>query len=93
MFFYSLQTNFITLVYFVLLFVKMWAMVDAVLRPPQAYLAADKQTKTAWMWILGLTLGAHIFIPSFTLMLIGTVAAFVYIVDVKPALSAVTRRR
>ncbi|RNL66283.1 DUF2516 family protein [Nocardioides marmoriginsengisoli] len=75
--------------------VKVWALVDAIMRPAAAYLAADKQTKTAWMWILGLALAAHLVfaLPYGLLSLIGTVAAFVYLVDVKPALSAVTRRR
>jgi hypothetical protein len=79
----------------VLLGVKMWALVDAILRPPQAFIAADKQTKTAWMWILGLTLVTHIAFPypSAFLSLAGDVAAFVYILDAKPALVAVTRRR
>ena len=78
-----------------LFFVKLWALVDGILRPSQAYVAADKQTKTAWMWILGLALIAHIVFayPTALLSLIGTVAAFVYLVDVKPALAAVTRRR
>lgn len=91
---WELESNVLSLVYFVLAVVKVWALVDAITRPPAAYLAADKQTKPAWLWILGLTLVAHIFFtPLNFLSLIGTVAAFVYILDVKPALSAVTRRR
>ena len=73
----------------------MWALVDAILRPPQAFLTTDKQTKTAWLWILGLTVATHLLFPypTATLSLIGDVAAFVYILDVKPALVSVTRRR
>jgi uncharacterized membrane protein len=92
-FFYSLQANVVSLVFLGVLIAKMWALIDAILRPAPAYPAADKQTKTAWMWILGLTLAAHVLIPSFLLMLAGTVAAFVYLLDVRPALAAVTRRR
>lgn len=93
MLFYNLQANVVTLVYLVLLGVKMWALIDALLRPAQAYVAADKLTKTAWLWILGLTLAAHLLLGSLLFGLVGTVAAFVYIVDVKPALAALTRRR
>ncbi|MCZ4498656.1 MAG: hypothetical protein JWQ74_1209 [Marmoricola sp.] len=93
MLFYDLQANVLSLIFLALLAVKMWAMVDAVLRPTQAYLAADKLTKAGWLWILGLTLAAHIVLGSLMLNLIGTVAAFVYLLDVKPALLAVTRRR
>lgn len=83
------------LIVLALLGVKMWALVDAILRPAQAFVATDKQTKTAWLWILGLSLVAHIVFPYPTafLSLAGTVAAFVYILDVKPALAAITRRR
>ncbi|MCW2783858.1 MAG: hypothetical protein JWP74_375 [Marmoricola sp.] len=90
---YNLQLNFLFFVFVALFLVKLWAMVDAVLRPAQAFEAADKQTKTAWLWITGLALGAHVLLGSLTLELIGTVAAFVYLLDVRPALAALTRRR
>lgn len=93
MFFYSLQANLGSLVYLVLFGVKMWALVDAILRSGPAYVAADKLTKTAWLWILGLTLASHVLLANMTVMLIGTVAAFVYLLDVKPALASITRRR
>lgn len=91
----AFQSGFLALIFLVLTVVKIWALVDAVMRPAQAYLAADKLTKPAWMWILGLTLATHILFPALVsiLGLAGTVAAFVYILDVRPALAAVTRRR
>jgi len=92
---YELQWGFYDLLILVLLVVKFYALVDAVLRPAQAYVAADKLTKTAWMWILGITV-AFALLPGtgFGLLgLAGTVAAFVYLLDVRPALAAVTRRR
>lgn len=91
---YEIQSGFALLVFLVLLFVKGWATIDAILRPAQAYLAADKLNKTAWLWILGLTLVSHLLLFSWWLVTIaGTVAAFVYLLDVRPALVAVTRRR
>lgn len=89
------QWGVLAVVYWALFVVKMWAMVDAVLRPAPAYLAADKLTKTAWLWILGLTLAAHIVFksPFGVLSLAGAVAAFVYLLDVRPAVASITRRR
>jgi hypothetical protein len=77
----------------VLLAVKLWALVDASLRNPQAFPAVDKLTKTAWLWILGLAFVADLVLPNMLLMLAGTVAAFVYLLDVRPAIASVTRRR
>ncbi|MGN6129700.1 MAG: DUF2516 family protein, partial [Nocardioidaceae bacterium] len=39
--------------------VQAWAFVDALTRRPDAYVAADKLTKPAWLIILGLALAAH----------------------------------
>ena len=91
----DLQANFISLVYLALTVVKLWALVDAITRPSQAFPAADKQTKPFWIWLLAIFFVANVVFPSVIgiLALIGTVAAFVYLIDVKPALAAVTRRR
>ena len=74
--------------------VQAWAFIDAITRRPEAYVAADKQTKPTWLIILGVALAAHILIwnPISFLNLIGTVAAIVYIVDARPALRAVSGR-
>ena len=74
--------------------VQAWAFVDAVSHKPEAYVAADKLTKPAWLIILGLALVAHMLIwnPMSFLNLIGTVAAIVYVVDARPALRALSRR-
>lgn len=84
-----------TVAYLALLTVKVWAFVDALTRSAQAYVAAGKLTKQAWMLILGLTLASTLlFRSTFGLLSIaGTVAAFVYLLDVRPALASVTRRR
>lgn len=95
MHFYDLETNVIFLVFVALTVVKLWALVDAITRPAAAFPAADKQTKAFWIWLLGLMFVAHMLFQSVfgILSLIGTVAAFVYLLDAKPALAAVTRRR
>ena len=74
--------------------VQAFAFIDAVSHKPEAYVAADKLTKPAWLIILGIALAAHMLIwsPMSFLNLIGTVAAIVYLVDARPALRAMTRR-
>ena len=76
--------------YFVLLAVKVFAFVDALTRPTQAYVAAGKLTKPAWLLILGLTVVSVLVWPSVIgiLSIVGIVAAFVYLLDVRPALVA-----
>ena len=71
-----------------------WAFVDAAVRRPDAFVAADKLTKPAWLIILGLALVAHLLIwnPFSLLNLVGAVAGIVYIVDARPALRALTGR-
>jgi hypothetical protein len=80
--------------FFVLLAVKVFALVDGLTRPAAAYVATGKMTKPAWMLILGLTVAAALVFPSVIgiLGIVGIVAAFVYLLDVRPALSSVTRR-
>ena len=93
--YFDFQNTVLGVITLALLAVKLWALVDAITRPQQAFPAADKQTKPFWLWILGIffVLGVLRNFPLGILSLIGTVAAFVYLVDVKPALAAVTRRR
>ena len=88
----SLILSLVTLVVFVM---QAWAFIDAVSRRPDAFVAADKLTKQAWLIILGLALAAHMLIwnPLSFLNLIGAVAGIVYLVDARPALRAVTGRR
>lgn len=90
---FEFENTVMLVVFLGLLVVKMWALVDAVMRPAPAFPAADKLTKTAWLWILGLTLVAHVILDVFILMLAGAVAAFVYLLDVRPAVASLTRRR
>jgi hypothetical protein len=74
--------------------VKAFAVVDAVSRSPQAFVAADKQTKPFWLIVLGLALVANLLIwqPIGILNLAGIVAALVYLADARPALQQVGGR-
>ena len=89
------ESGVLLVLYLGLAVVKGWALVDAVLRPAPAFPAVDKMTKAAWLWILGLGLVAHVVFgsPFALLSIMGTIAAFVYLVDVRPAVASVTRRR
>ena len=85
----------VTLMVSVALFAfQAWAFVDAAFRRPDAFVAADKLTKPAWMIILGLALVAHMLIwsPFSLLNLLGAVASIVYVVDARPAMQSLTRR-
>ena len=78
--------------FFVILAVKVFAFVDALTRPTQAYVAAGKLTKPAWLLILGLTVATALLWPSVIgiLSIVGIVAAFVFLLDVRLALASVT---
>lgn len=72
---------------------QLWAFIDALRRRPDAFVAADKRTKTFWLIILGVA--AAVGFATFTspmglLGLLGIIAAAVYFADVKPALDRVT---
>lgn len=78
-----------------LLVVKLFAFINSLMYSAEAYDAANKLTKPAWTIILGLGLVAQIVFggPLGLINLAFTVAAFVYLADVRPALSSLTRRR
>ena len=75
-----------------------FVLIDVVLRKPDAFVAADRQTKTVWVAILA---GAALFLilaalPSFItamdlLWIAGCIAALVYLVDVRPRLRDIQR--
>ncbi|MEV6317608.1 DUF2516 family protein [Streptomyces sp. NPDC051776] len=64
-----------------------FAFGDALLRREDAFRAADKQTKPFWLIILGLAVVVNVF-EFFFLVVIGLIAAIVYIVDVRPAIKS-----
>ena len=69
--------------------VETWAFIDAIIRPPQAYLAAGKLTKTKWLLILGVAFAIGLYSAAYGgvigfLSIIAFVAAAVYLSDVRP---------
>ena len=82
-------------VFFVLLAVKIFAFGSSLLFSGEAYEAAGKLTKAAWCIILGLgvALSVHPDRRPASSSIAFTIAAFVYLADVRPALAGLTRRR
>lgn len=68
-----------------LLALKIWALVDACLRPGAAFPAAGKLTKLIWVAILVVAVLLSGLSVLSLFGLVGTVAAVVYLVDVRPA--------
>ena len=91
---FKLQSGIALIVFIAIFLCEAFAFIDAVVRPSQAFLAADKLNKQAWLMILGLAILVQLLLPSAVMLsLIGLVAALVYILDARPALQSVTRRR
>ncbi|GAB2878634.1 DUF2516 family protein [Streptomyces mayteni] len=82
----------ISFIFLGLLLLSAFALVHAALQREDAYRAAGKQTKPFWLIILGITVAAQLLLPMMLLVLAGAVATIVYLVDVRPALQAVTGR-
>ena len=75
--------------------VALYAFVHAVMQRPDAFTAADKMSKPAW---LGITGGAIVVLllfptPNTFFWIVGLVAALVYIVDVRPKVTEVQKGR
>ncbi|MGH3443743.1 MAG: DUF2516 family protein [Nocardioidaceae bacterium] len=91
---FQLQNAILGIVTLATFALEAWAFIDAVSHRPDAFPAADKLTKPAWLIILGLALAAHMLFwsPIMILNIVGTVAAIVYLVDARPAIRSLTRR-
>ncbi len=92
---FDLEANFMLVVELALLAVKVFTFVNSLLWSAESYTAAGKMTKPAWTIILGLGLAVQFVFPGLLnlLNLVFTIAALVYLADVRPALSSLTRRR
>lgn len=89
------EMTFMMIVELVLLVVKIFAFVNSLMYSAQAYDAANKLTKPAWTIILGLGVAVQLVLGGTIglISLIFTIAALVYLADVRPALASLTRRR
>ncbi|MFD9425247.1 MULTISPECIES: DUF2516 family protein [unclassified Streptomyces] len=80
----------IGLLYLAMLVLAVIALFFAVTAREDAYRAADKQKKSFWLIILGITVAVNLFVPMLFLQLAGAVASIVFMVDVRPAIKAVS---
>jgi hypothetical protein len=72
-----------------LLVLKLWALVDCATRPAAAFEIHGKLTKQNWLIILAVTVLLAVLFPQVLNLfsIVGTVAAIVYLVDGRPAVS------
>ncbi|WP_210502984.1 DUF2516 family protein [Nocardioides xinjiangensis] len=93
---YEVQGTFFLVVLVVLLAIKGFAFVSSLMWSAEAYDAAGKLTKQAWCAITGLGFAAQLILlgsPLNIISLVFTIAALVYLADVRPALREVTSPR
>ncbi|WP_107773443.1 DUF2516 family protein [Nocardioides sediminis] len=80
-----------------LLAVKSYAFISSLMFSAEAYTATGKLTKPAWTIILGIGLLSQVLLmnanPINLIHLAFTIAALVYLADVRPALAEVTSGR
>ncbi|WP_243059064.1 DUF2516 family protein [Nocardioides sp. SR21] len=88
------ELNLMLFVELVILGVKIFALVNCLMYSAESYSAANKLSKAAWAIILGVGLAAQIVLGGVIglISLAFTVAALVYLADVRPALASLTRR-
>ena len=80
-------------VFFVLLVIKIFAFVNALLYSAESYLAADKLNKPTWCILLGVAVVLQLLpLPLTIVNLAMTIVSLVYLADVRPALAGLRRR-
>jgi hypothetical protein len=91
---FQFENSLMTIVTLVILALGAWAFVDALARRAEVFDAAGKLTKPAWLLLLGLSLAVNLIFGAVSLLgFVAIVITLVYFVDVRPALSELTRRR
>lgn len=90
----GIQGGIMLAVFFILLAVKIYAFISALTFSAESYEAAGKLNKPTWTIILGLGVVLQLLFAGGVLILslVFTIAAFVYLADVRPALAGLTRR-
>jgi hypothetical protein len=91
---FQAENYFLLIVELVLVAVKIFAFVNSLMYSSESYSAANKLSKPAWAIILGLGLVVQLVMggPLGFINIAFTIAAFVYLADVRPALASLTRR-
>ncbi len=81
--------------FYALAALRLWALLDCLVRKPAAFPAVDKLTKPAWLAILLISglLGTFASPPAFPISLISVVVSAVYLADVRPAVREISDGR
>lgn len=88
-----MQSTIMLLVYLAILAVTIFAFISSLMYSTEAYRAAGKWSKQGWSIVLGLGVVLQ-FVPLGQLIsIVMLIAALVFLADVRPALSSLTRRR
>jgi hypothetical protein len=91
----SIPGNVMLVVDIVLLAVKLFAFISAMMFSAEHYRAAGKWTKQGWTIVLGFAVVLQAIPGLMPLMFVNlafTIAAFVFLADVRPALAGLRRR-
>lgn len=90
---FGLSNALLTAISLAVLVLHAWALVDCITRPANAFEAAGKLTKPAWLGITGVSALVLVVFrgPTYFLWLPAIIAALVYIVDVRPRLTEAQR--
>jgi len=79
------------LVSLAVLVVQAWSVIDCAIRPTQAFPAAGKLTKPAWIAITAIALAVGVLFGALSFLgIAAVVASVVYLVDVRPAVREVS---
>lgn len=90
---FEYESTVMLLIELVLLAVKLFAFVNSLLFSNEAYQAAGKASKLPWVIGLGVGVGLQVLLPPLNIIsIVFTVAAFVFLADVRPAVSSLKRR-
>ncbi len=78
--------------YYALIVLRAWALIDCATRKTAAFPAVDKLTKPSWLLILVVAglLGTFASPPLWPISLISVVVAAVYLADVRPAVREIS---
>jgi hypothetical protein len=92
---WGIYSMFVLAVSLVLLVVKVLALLDVTRRPAQAFPAVERQSKQLWLLFTGGAVVGHLlsFAPTSLLNLAGSIAAIVYMVDVRVRINSLYDNR
>ncbi len=90
--FMAFQSIVTIVVWAVFAVLKVWAFVDCLRQRPDVFPAVQRQTKTLWLVLTGLSaLTGLLFDPLGIIGIAGVVVALIYLFEIKPRIAELTR--